>query len=110
MEKKLARFIDMIKTDPAVKTAVGYTGGGGQANSASLFISLKPLEERHDTADKVIARLRERLADQPGADLILNPVQDIRIGGRQSRSSYEYTVQADELAATMGAEHTPHPV
>jgi len=98
MEKKLARFIDIIKADPAVKTAVGYTGGGGQANSASLFISLKPLEERHDTADKVIARLRERLADQPGADLILNPVQDIRIGGRQSRSSYEYTVQADELA------------
>ena len=98
MEKKLASFIHVIRADPAVKTAVGYTGGGGQANSAALFVSLKPLAERQDTADKVIARLRARLADQPGATLILNPVQDIRIGGRQSRSSYEYTVQADELA------------
>ncbi|CAN4275697.1 AcrB Cation/multidrug efflux pump [Methylophilaceae bacterium] len=95
MEKKLATFIAIIRADSAVKTAVGYTSGG---NSASLFISLKPLEERRDTADKVIARLRERLADQPGANLILNPVQDIRIGGRQSRASYEYTLQADELA------------
>ena len=106
MEKKLDTFINIIRTDPAVQTAVGYTGGGGQANSASLFISLKPLTERKDTADKVIARLRERLADQPGASLILNPVQDIRIGGRQSRSSYEYTVQADELALLQQWEPT----
>jgi multidrug efflux pump len=97
MQKKLAAFINVIRTDPAVKTVVGYTGGGGQRNSASLFISLKPLSERQESANTVIARLREKLAYEPGATLILKPVQDIRIGGRQSRSSYEYTIQADDL-------------
>ncbi|MSP85942.1 MAG: multidrug transporter subunit MdtC [Methylotenera sp.] len=97
MQKKLTDFINIIRLDPAVETAVGYTGGGGQRNSGSLFVSLKPLSERKEGSDKVITRLRDRLANEPGATLILNPVQDIRIGGRQSRSSYEYTIQADDL-------------
>lgn len=98
MQKKLDDFIRVIRADPAVKSVVGFTGGG-QRNSGSLFITLKPLSERKQKADKVVAHLREKLAKQPGASLVLNPVQDIRIGGRQSRSSYEYTIQADDLEA-----------
>lgn len=96
-QKKLADFIDLIRTDEAVENVVGYIGGA-QRNSATLFISLKPLSERSVTADRIIERLYDRLGNQPGATLILNPVQDIKVGGRQSRSSYEYTIQADDLA------------
>ncbi|NOS96845.1 MAG: MMPL family transporter [Methylotenera sp.] len=96
MQKKLTDFVNIIRADPAVESAVGYTGGA-QRNTASLFVTLKPLQERKETADKVVTRLRDTLANEPGATLGLTPVQDIRIGGRQSRSSYEYTIQADEL-------------
>jgi multidrug efflux pump len=97
MRQKLANFIDIVKSDPAVENVVGFTGGG-QRNSGFMFISLKPLKERKVTADRVVARLRPRLAQEPGANLFLVPVQDIRIGGRQSGAQYQFTLQADELA------------
>ena len=45
-----------------------------------------------------MARLRGKLAQEPGANLFLQPVQDIRIGGRQSNAQYQYTLQADDLS------------
>lgn len=96
MQKKLNDFINIIRADPAVASVVGYTGGG-QRNTASLFIMLKPLSERGERADKIVLRLRAKLEKEPGTTLNLNPVQDIRVGGRQSRSSYQYTIQADDL-------------
>ena len=63
-----------------------------------MFISLKPKSERSESADQIIARLRVKLAREPGANLFLNPVQDIRVGGRQSNAQYQYTLQADDLA------------
>ena len=63
-----------------------------------MFVALKPLAERKETADQVIARLRGKLAKEPGANLFLQPVQDIRIGGRQSNAQYQFTLQADDLA------------
>lgn len=96
MQKKLTDFVNIIRADPAVENAVAYTGGA-QRNTASLFVSLKPLSQRNENADSVIKRLREQLANQAGATLILTPVQDIKIGGRQSRSSYEYTIQSENL-------------
>ena len=74
---------------------VAFTGGG-QRNAGSMFIALKPLAER-PSAEAVIARLRVKLAKEPGATLFLNPVQDIRIGGRQSDATYQFTLQADDL-------------
>jgi len=65
-----------------------YTGsGGGQTNSGMVYIDLKPIAERSDTADQVIARLRSKLTQVPGARLYLQSVQDIRIGGRMSNAS-----------------------
>ena len=65
---------------------------------ANFFITLKPLAERQISADAVVARLREKLAHEPGANLFFVPVQDVRIGGRQSNAQYQYTLQADDLA------------
>jgi multidrug efflux pump len=92
MQKKLTQFIDIIKNDDAVETAVGFTGGG-QTNSGFVFVSLKPLGERSISADRVIARLRREMAVIPGATLFLQSVQDIRVGGRASNAQYQFTLQ-----------------
>jgi multidrug efflux pump len=92
MQKKLTQFITIIKNDAAVETAVGFTGGG-QTNSGFVFVSLKPLGERSISADGVIARLRREMAVVPGATLFLQPVQDIRVGGRASNAQYQFTLQ-----------------
>jgi multidrug efflux pump len=97
MRQKLADFIEIVKSDHAVENVVGFTGGG-QRNSGFMFMSLKPLKERGVSADQVVARLRPRLAQEAGANLFLVPVQDIRIGGRQSGAQYQFTLQADDLA------------
>jgi multidrug efflux pump len=96
MQQKLVQFITTMKEDPAVASAVGFTGGG-QTNSGFVFASLKPLSERKISVDQVIVRLRRALGGVPGATLFLQPVQDIRVGGRSSNALYQYTIQADEL-------------
>jgi len=92
MSQKVAQFVDIIRADPAVdNVGANVSGGrGGQVN-----IQLKPIEERKISADLVIARLRPKLTKIPGAQLFLQSAQDIRIGGRQSNSQFQYTVQAD---------------
>ncbi|MFG1422362.1 efflux RND transporter permease subunit [Roseixanthobacter liquoris] len=96
MREKLGRFVDIVKSDPAVDTVVGYTGGA-QTNSGYLFVALKPLEARDVNADQVIARLRPKLGKVPGATLFLQAMQDVRAGGRQSNAQYQYTLQSDDL-------------
>jgi len=97
MRKKLADFIDIVRADPAVDNVVGFTGGQ-QRNTGAMFVALKPLSLRKESAEQIIARLRLKLAKEPGANLFLNPVQDIRVGGRQSNATYQFTLQADDLA------------
>ncbi|HVY13240.1 MAG TPA: efflux RND transporter permease subunit, partial [Alphaproteobacteria bacterium] len=96
MRGKLEQFMSLVKSDPAVESVVGYTGGA-RTNSGFMFVALKDLSERKISADQVIGRLRKRLSDIPGARLFLQSVQDIRMGGRQSNSQYQYTLQADNL-------------
>ncbi|RMN20366.1 hypothetical protein ALQ63_01033 [Serratia plymuthica] len=98
MRVKLEDFMKIVREDKDVENVTGFTGGS-RTNSGSMFISLKPLSVRSDDAQKVIARLRARLAKEPGASLFLMAVQDIRVGGRQSNASYQYTLLADDLAA-----------
>ena len=97
MRKRVDRFMEIILSDPAVQNVNGNTGGG-QRNSANFYITLKPLKERQVSADQVVNRLRDKMAHEPGANLFLVPVQDIRIGGRQANAQYQYTLQADDLA------------
>jgi multidrug efflux pump len=97
MKQKLAQFMEIVQADPAVNSVAGFTGGRA-TNSGFTFIALKPLAQRHISADRVIARLRGKLARVPGGRLFLQPVQDIRVGGRQSNAQYQYTLQADSSA------------
>ena len=99
MQVKLTRMVSIVQHDPAVAHVVGFTGssGFGSTNTGSVFISLKPLGQR-PSMDQVMAGLRRALAEVPGARLYLNPVQDIRVGGRQSNAAYQYTLQGDSTA------------
>jgi multidrug efflux pump len=102
MQGKLSQLMDIVQHDPAVQDVVGFTGaggggGGGQTNTGQVFVSLKPLSQRAGI-DQVIAGLRRKLSVVPGARLFLVPIQDIRVGGRQSNAAYQYTLQADSTA------------
>jgi multidrug efflux pump len=96
MRRKFRQFVGIIRQDPAIENVVGFTGGF-QTNSGFLFATLKPLKERKETADAVIARLRPKLAQVAGAGVFLQAVQDIRVGGRQGNSQYQFTLQSDSL-------------
>jgi multidrug efflux pump len=95
MERRIKRFSMWCnKTRPWSVT--GFTGGG-QANAANMFMSLKPMAERKVSSDEVINRLREKLKDEPGARLFMMTQSDVRIGGRQSSPPIS-TLQADDTA------------
>lgn len=97
MQHILKRAVIKVKQDPAVDTVLGSVGGGGQLNTAKLFISLKPLALRRETAPQVMVRLRKAFANEAEAQLFLQAVQDVRIGGRSTKAQYQYTIQGDSL-------------
>ena len=99
MQKKITRLARIVQDDPAVATVQAFSGGGGgtTTNTGRCFIALKPLEERHVTADQIINRLRPKLGVVPGVTLYLQASQDVRVGGRQSAAQYQYTLQSDNL-------------
>ncbi|HSY48761.1 MAG TPA: multidrug efflux RND transporter permease subunit [Thermoanaerobaculia bacterium] len=100
--EKLNRFMLVVQKDPAVDNVVSFTGGGrGGGNTASMFVTLKDLGVRKASAQEIIARLRPKTAHIPGAQLFLSAVQDVRVGGRQSNSDYQYTLQGDNVAELM---------
>jgi multidrug efflux pump len=89
--------VNIIRADPAVDTVVGFTGGS-RAGGGFMFINLKPASQRTDKGNAVIARLRPQLARVTGISIFLNPVQDLRMGGRSSNSTYQYTLKSDNVA------------
>jgi len=99
MDKLLKQYVSIVSADPAVDTANGFTGGGrgGATNTARMFISLKPLEERKVSADQIMARLRPKLTRVSGATLYLTSFQDLRVGGRQSNAEYQFTLRSDNV-------------
>jgi multidrug efflux pump len=97
MQGKLRQIVGIIRRDPAVDTVVGFTGGS-RAGGGFMFINLKPSAERKESGQAVIARLRPQLARVTGVTVFLNPVQDLRMGGRQSNSTYQYSLKSDSSA------------
>jgi multidrug efflux pump len=99
MEQKIRSLVAIAKEDPAIDAVIAFTGGGGgtTTNTGRVFIALKPRNRRSVTATQVINRLRPKLAVVPGATLVLQAVQDVRIGGRASAAQYQYTIQSDSL-------------
>ncbi|GJD32858.1 Multidrug resistance protein MdtC [Methylobacterium adhaesivum] len=93
MKQKLEQATAIVQADPAVDSVVGFTGGRA-TNSANVFVGLKPKAER-DPIEQVMTRLRPKLSRVAGARLYLFPRQDLRMGGRQSFATYQYTLQGD---------------
>jgi hydrophobic/amphiphilic exporter-1 (mainly G- bacteria), HAE1 family len=89
---------EIVMQDPAVDHVGMFIGGSGNApNNGRMFISLKPREERTESADRIIARLRPKLDKVEGARLFLQAAQDVRVGGRPSRTQFQYTLQGADL-------------
>ncbi|MDO5291073.1 MAG: efflux RND transporter permease subunit [Pseudomonadota bacterium] len=94
---KLQQAVDIIRADPAVATVVGFSGGG-PSGGGFLSATLKPASERRENTRQVINRLRPQLARITGLQVFLSPVQELRMGGRSSNSTYQYTLKADNEA------------
>ena len=97
MNYSVLQLMKVIKSDPAVAHANAYTGGRGSSNGGFIYVALKPLSERKVSAMDVINRLRPKINKLPVASAFLQPVQDLRIGGRSSNALYQYTIQSDNI-------------
>ena len=97
MRVKQRQFAGIVTADPAVQSNIAFVGGNNAINQGRMYIMLKPLAQRKISADLVIQRLRKQLAVVAGATLYLQANQDIRVGGRQSNSQYQYTLESENL-------------
>jgi multidrug efflux pump len=97
MNNSIQQIAAVIRNDPAVANVISFTGGSGATNAGSLYVALKPLAARNVSAAQIIDRLRPQLNRLPVASAFLQPVQDLRIGGRSSNAMYQYTIQADNV-------------
>jgi multidrug efflux pump len=100
MRNRITQLAETVVEDPAVDSVMAFNGGGfggRPLNTGSMFLTLKPLAERKINADQVIARLRQKLVRIPAVTLYLQPVQDLRVGGRSSNAQYQYTLQSDNV-------------
>ncbi len=99
MRVRLTQVADVVRRDPDVTAFGMFTGGnGGTANTGRFFIALKPRDEgRTATADQIIRRLRPKLARLEGINLFMQAPQDINVGGRLSRTQYQYTLTDTDL-------------
>ena len=94
--QRMRRFVSIIRHDPSVQTVVAFAGNN--AAGGFMVVGLKPRNQRKGGAAAVVQRLRPKLAQVTGASLFLNPVQDVRVGGRQSNSTYQFTLEGENLA------------
>ena len=98
MKRHQEELSEIVQADPAVESIAMFIGGGGTAlNSGRMYITLKPHDERDVDAQQIIARLRPKLAKVEGARLYLQASQDVRLGGRATRTQFEFTLQDANL-------------
>ncbi len=100
MKKKVQALAAIVGKDPGVQDVTAFAGGRGNTNSGFMFMSLKPDAERlkkGDTAQVIVNRLRPQVSNIPGAMLYLQAFQDLRIGGRNTPTEYQYTLTDDNL-------------
>jgi HAE1 family hydrophobic/amphiphilic exporter-1 len=99
MKQRQEELNAIVQADPAVDSIAMFIGGGGTAlNSGRMYITLKPREERDASAQQIITRLRPKLAQVEGARLYMQASQDVRLGGRATRTQFEFTLQDADLA------------
>ncbi len=99
MKRHQEELGQVVQADPDVDSIAMFIGGGGTAlNSGRMYITLKPREQRNADAQQIIARLRPQLEKVEGARLYMQASQDVRLGGRATRTQFEYTLQDANLA------------
>jgi hydrophobic/amphiphilic exporter-1 (mainly G- bacteria), HAE1 family len=98
MKRHQEELSDIVQADPAVDSIAMFIGGGGTAlNSGRMYITLKPHDQRNANAQQIIARLRPKLEEVEGARLYMQASQDVRLGGRATRTQFEFTLQDANL-------------
>ncbi|MCG2627347.1 efflux RND transporter permease subunit [Bradyrhizobium sp. WYCCWR 13023] len=98
MKRRQEELNAIVQADPAVDSIAMFIGGGGTAlNSGRMYVTLKPIGERDANAQQIIARLRPKLAKVEGARLYMQASQDVRLGGRATRTQFEFTLQDANL-------------
>ncbi len=101
MSRRQVQAADIVASDPAVQavsSTIGAGLGGQTGNNGRLWISLRPFDERTVNAQQIIARLREKTAKLEGLNVYFQAAQDLSVGGRLSRTQYQYTLQDADLA------------
>jgi hydrophobe/amphiphile efflux-1 (HAE1) family protein len=105
LKAKILQIADIVSQDPGVENTMAFAGGGGPGggggNTGSVFMSLKPDAQRQkdgDTAEAILNRLRPKTGNIPGAQLFLQSQQELRIGGRNTATQYQYSLTADSLS------------
>ena len=97
MVRRQHALLDIVAKDPDVASYGTGLGGSRPINNGFVVIGLKPRAERSASADQIITRLRPKLAAVPGATLFLQAAQDLNVGGRTSRTQYQYTLQDSDI-------------
>jgi hydrophobe/amphiphile efflux-1 (HAE1) family protein len=100
MRDRQAQLIDIVRKDPGIDGVLSVVGAGAfnaTVNNGLLLISLKPRDQRDASASQIIDRLRPKLAPVEGIALFMQPSQDINVGGRLSRTQFQYTLQDANL-------------
>jgi multidrug efflux pump len=101
MNYSMQQLVKVIQSNPNVAHVNAYTGGQGSSNGGFIYVALKPLGKgpgkRTEGAMQIINELRPKMARLPVASAFLQPVQDLRIGGRSSNALYQYTIQSDDI-------------
>jgi HAE1 family hydrophobic/amphiphilic exporter-1 len=91
------RLTDVLARDPGVESWAAFVGGGRPLNNGFVVLGLKPRDQRDATADQIIDRLRQKVAAVSGGTVFLQASQDLNVGGRLSRTQYQYTLQDANL-------------
>jgi hydrophobe/amphiphile efflux-1 (HAE1) family protein len=97
MVRRQHALLDVVGKDPDVASYGTVLGGNRPVNNGFVIISLKPRDRRGASADQILNRLRPQLAKVPGATLFLQAAQDLNVGGRTSRTQYQYTLQDSDI-------------
>jgi len=97
MVRRQHMLTDIVAHDPDVQSYAGSVGGGRPLNNGMVFIALKPLDKRGASAEQIIRRLRNKVAEVPGATLYFRASQDLNVGARGARTQYQYTLQDADI-------------
>jgi HAE1 family hydrophobic/amphiphilic exporter-1 len=97
MVRRQHLLTDIIARDPDVAGYGAFIGGNRPVNTGFLLLGLKPRDERSASADQIITRLRRNIAQVPGATAFLQAAQDLNVGGRTTRTQYQYTLQDADI-------------